>query len=121
MANANAERDGYGTFDNKDREQARVQANAAHARAHAAQCDREAEQKELTRKRAEEDQEYDKNVQTWQEQQARQKVRFARKAPKPISVRLTCTLCGKPVMVSSQDSEAWECHVRCGRRRANGV
>jgi len=61
-ADANSTRDGYGTFDNKVREQARVQADAAHARAHAAQCDREANQKELKRKRAEEDLQYDEKV-----------------------------------------------------------
>ena len=55
-ADANARRDGYGTFANKVREQARVQAQA--------QCDREAKQKEkqkeLKRKRADEDPGYDK-------------------------------------------------------------
>ena len=81
----------------------------------------EAKQKELKRKRAEEDSEYDGKVQTWQAMLAKQKENFARKAPKPITMRLTCTLCGNTVGVSSQEVEAWECHVKCGRRRANGV
>ena len=52
---------------------------------------------------------------------AEQKANFARKAPKPISVVLTCTLCGKSARVSSQEVEAWDCHVKCSGRRANGV
>ena len=114
-AEANARRDGFLTFANKVREQARVQADAAHARLHAAQC-------ELKRKWDEEDGcTYDEKVQTWKEELAKQKAHFARKASKPISKQLTCTLCGKSVPVCSQEVEAWECHVKCGRRRTNGV
>ena len=116
-ADANAKRGGYGTFENKVREQARVQAQQTHDKERAS----EAKQKELKRKRAEEDSEYDGKVQTWQAMLAKQKENFARKAPKPITARLTCTLCGNTVGVSSQEVEAWECHVKCGRRRTNGV
>ena len=50
-----------------------------------------------------------------------QKANFARKASKPMSVKLTCTVCGNRTKVSSHDVEAWECHVRCGAKRANGA
>ena len=117
MADAKAKRDGYGTFANKIREEAREQASARLILEAQAEAD-----KAQKRQRAEEDPEYGGKVKTWQARLARQKAKFARSAPKPMSMSLTCTFCGKQSStVSWQEVEAWDCHVKCGGRKANGV
>ena len=117
-ADATAKRGGYGTFSNK----LRVQAQTSCDKKAAQEANRAEDVKELKRKRAEEDPEYHETERKWRKELAKQKERFACKASWPISgAKLTCPVCGERVKVSSQCVEAWECHVKCGGQRANGV